>query len=41
VTEAGDYNVLRGLRTAGGKFRSAVGAVIRAERGLRETATPR
>jgi len=41
VTEAGDYNVLRGLRTAGGKFRSAIGAVIRAERGLRETATPR
>ena len=41
VTEAGDYDVLRGLRTAGGKYRSAVSAVIRAHRGLRETATPR
>lgn len=39
VTEAGDYDVLRGLRTAGGKYRSAVGAVMRAERGLRETVT--
>jgi hypothetical protein len=39
VTEAGDYDVLRGLRTAGGKYRSAVGAVMRAERGLKETVT--
>jgi hypothetical protein len=39
VTEAGDYEVLRGLRTAGGKYRSAVGALMRAERGLKETAT--
>ena len=39
VTEAGDYDVLRGLRTAGGKYRSAVGAVMRAQRGLRETVT--
>jgi hypothetical protein len=39
VTEAGDYDVLRGLRTAGGRYRSAVGAVMRAERGLRETVT--
>jgi hypothetical protein len=39
VTEAGDYDVMRGLRTAGGKYRSAVSAVIRAERGLKETAT--
>lgn len=41
VTEAGDYNVLRGLRNAGGKYRSSVAAVVRAERGLRETAAPR
>lgn len=39
VTEAGDYDVLRGLRAATGKYRSAVGAVMRAERGLRETVT--
>jgi hypothetical protein len=39
VTEAGDYNVLRGLRNSGGKYRSAVGAIMRAERGLRETVT--
>jgi hypothetical protein len=39
VTEAGDYNVLRGLRNSGGKYRSAVGAIVRAERGLRETVT--
>jgi hypothetical protein len=41
VAEAGDYTVLRGLRNAGGKYRSAVSAVFRAERGLRETAAPR
>ena len=40
VTEAGDYDVLRGLRTAAGRFRSAVGAVMRAERGLKETVAP-
>lgn len=40
VTEAGDYNVLRGLATAGGRYRSVVAAVMRAEQGLRETATP-
>ena len=39
VTEAGDYDVLRGLRNAAGKYRSAVGAVMRAERGLKETVT--
>jgi hypothetical protein len=39
VTEAGDYDVLRGLRNARGKYRSAVGTVMRAERGLRETVT--
>ncbi|MEO5587994.1 MAG: hypothetical protein ABIS03_00305, partial [Gemmatimonadaceae bacterium] len=40
VTEAGDYDVLRGLRTASGKYRSAVDIVMRAEKGLRETAAP-
>lgn len=40
VTEAGDYDVMRGLRTASGRYRSSVSAIIRAERGLRETATP-
>lgn len=39
VTEAGDYNVLRGLRAAGGNYRSAVGAVMRAQKGLKETVT--
>lgn len=37
VTEAGDYYVLRGLRTAAGRYRPAVGAVIRARKGLEET----
>lgn len=40
VTEAGDYDVLRGLLTAGGRYRSSVSAIIRAERGLRETVAP-
>lgn len=40
VTEAGDYEVLRGLRTASGRFRPVVGAVIRAEKGLKETVIP-
>jgi NADH:ubiquinone oxidoreductase subunit K len=40
VTEAGDYNVLRGLRNAGGRYRSAVIAVMRAEKGLKETVAP-
>jgi len=40
ITEAGDYNVLRGLRTAGGRYRSAVTAVMRAEKGLKETVAP-
>ena len=39
VTEAGDYDVLRGLRTASGRYRSAVGSVMRAERLLKETVT--
>jgi hypothetical protein len=40
VTEAGDYQVLRGLRTASGRYRSAVAAVMRADKGLRETVAP-
>ena len=40
VTEAGDYDVLRGLRTAAGRYRPAVGAVMRAQRGLKETVAP-
>jgi hypothetical protein len=41
VTEAGDYSVMRGLRTAGGRYRSSVSALIRAERGLREATAPK
>lgn len=37
VTEAGDYNQLRGLRAANGKLRSSVAAMMRADRGLKET----
>lgn len=37
VTDAGDYDALRGLRAPGGRLRPAVGAIIRAERGLKET----
>jgi hypothetical protein len=40
ISDAGDYDRLRGLRTAGGRLRSATGAVTRAEKGLKETATP-
>ena len=40
VSEAGDYDVLRGLSTASGRYRSSVAAIKRAEKGLRETATP-
>lgn len=40
VSEAGDYDVLRGLSTASGRYRSSVAALKRAEKGLRETATP-
>lgn len=40
VAEAGDYEVLRGLRTASGRYRSAVGTVMRAEKGLKETVAP-
>ncbi len=34
VSEAGDYDVLSGLRAANGHYRSAVGALQRAEKGL-------
>jgi len=40
VTEAGDYDVLRGLRTASGRYRPAVSAILRAKKGLRETVAP-
>ncbi len=40
VTEAGDYDVLRGLRSASGRYRTAVSTLMRAERGLRETVAP-
>lgn len=39
VTEAGDYDAIRGLRAANGHLRSSVGAVRRAQIGLKETAT--
>jgi hypothetical protein len=35
VTEAGDYDAIRGLRAPGGRLRSAVGAVRRAQAGLK------
>jgi hypothetical protein len=41
VTEAGDYDVLRGLRTAAGRYRPIVGVVMQAEKGLKETVAPR
>jgi len=40
VTEAGDYEAIRGLRAPGGRLRSIVRAVIRAQLGLKQTATP-
>ncbi len=40
VSEAGDYGVIRGLRAADGHLRRATFAVIKAMRGLRESATP-
>ena len=36
VSEAGDYDVMSGLRSANGRYRSAVGAVFRAMKGLAE-----
>lgn len=40
VTEAGDYGTLRGLRAADGHLRRATFAVMRAMKGLRESAGP-
>ena len=37
VYEGGDYNTLRGLRAPGGRLRSSVAAVVKAEKGLRAT----
>ena len=37
VYEAGDYDAARGLRAPGGRLRSSVAAVLRAERGLAES----
>lgn len=37
VTEAGDYDVMRGLLTAAGRQRTAVSTVIQADKGLKET----
>jgi len=39
VSEAGDYDVLSGLRSANGRYRSAVGALFRAEKGLAENSS--
>jgi hypothetical protein len=39
VNEAGDYDVLSGLRSASGRYRSAVGALLRAEKGLAENSS--
>ncbi|MEO5903335.1 MAG: hypothetical protein ABIQ55_04920 [Gemmatimonadaceae bacterium] len=36
VSEAGDYDVMSGLRSANGRYRSAVGAILQAEKGLAE-----
>jgi hypothetical protein len=35
VYEGGDYYTVRGLRAAGGRLRSATGAILKAEKGLR------
>jgi len=40
VSEAGDYGVIRGLRAADGHLRRASVAVMKAMRGLRESAAP-
>jgi hypothetical protein len=37
VTEAGDYDAIRGMRAASGRLRSSVSAVRRAQIGLKET----
>ena len=40
IYEAGDYGQSRGLRAPNGRLRPAGFAIIRALRGLRETAAP-
>ena len=40
VSEAGDYGVIRGLRAADGHLRRVTFAVMRAMKGLRESAAP-
>jgi hypothetical protein len=37
VADAGDYDAIRGLRAPGGRLRSSVAAVRRAQIGLKET----
>ena len=37
VYEAGDYNTLRGLRAPGGRLRSSIAAIVKAQKGLRAT----
>jgi hypothetical protein len=37
VYEGGDYNTLRGLRAPGGRLRSSVAAIVKAQKGLRAT----
>ncbi|HEY3257481.1 MAG TPA: hypothetical protein VGJ64_01385, partial [Gemmatimonadaceae bacterium] len=37
VADAGDYDAVRGLRAPDGRLRSSVGAVRRAQIGLKET----
>ena len=40
VWDAGDYGVIRGLRAADGHLRRATFAIMRAMKGLRESAAP-
>jgi hypothetical protein len=40
VWDAGDYGIIRGLRAADGHFRRATFAIMRAMKGLRESAAP-
>ena len=37
VYEAGDYDATRGLRAPGGRLRSSVAMILRAQRGLAES----
>jgi hypothetical protein len=40
VAEAGDYGTIRGIRAADGHLRRVTFAIMRAMKGLRETAAP-